>query len=226
MRPVDRGAIPKDSNNEDKVYTAYKQAKDDLKNSLGAFCSYCEMNIDNQSDIEHVVPKSLDGELINNWTNFLLACKSCNIIKSNNNEDREGYVFPDEHNTSFLFEYNINGVLIRSDLPYEIKELAEATYNLVKLNRKKDTSGMTDDRAFARLRSWQKAQEALADFLELPESLAMIRQTARSCDHFFSMWIQVFSDYPEVKKAILEGVSGSALECYDENFTPIETLER
>lgn len=40
------------------------------------------------------------------------------------------------------------------------------------------------------------------------------------------MWIQIFKDYPEVKKAILENVSGTALECYDENYNPKEDLSR
>ena len=40
------------------------------------------------------------------------------------------------------------------------------------------------------------------------------------------MWIQIFKDYPEVKKAILENVSGTALECYDENYNAKEDLSR
>ncbi|PKG40366.1 HNH endonuclease domain-containing protein [Psychromonas sp. Urea-02u-13] len=226
MRPIKRGPVPQGSDGENKVYTQYGQAKDDLKNSIGHFCSYCEMNICNQSDIEHVQPKSSNEVLINSWSNFLLACKSCNIIKSDNNDDRDGYVFPDEHNTSFLFEYNESGISVKDDLPEEVKTLALATFNLVSLNRKKDTAGRTDDRAFARLKSWQKAQVSLNDFLELPNEPAMVRQTARSCDGFFSMWLQVFSQYPEVKRLILEEVKGSAMECYDAQVKPIERLER
>ena len=226
MRPVNRGLISKNEDGTDKVYTSYKQAKDDLKNALGNYCSYCEMGIENQVDIEHVIPKNHDSSLENDWNNFLLACKSCNVIKSDNNTTRNGYVFPDIQNTSFLFEYSVNNVKVKEDLSADVKVLATATFNLVKLDRKSDTSDMTDDRAFARLNSWNKAQEALKDFLELPNHDAMIRQTARSCNGFFSMWIQIFKDYPEVKKAILENVSGTAIECYDENYNPKEELNR
>ncbi|MEA3288859.1 MAG: HNH endonuclease [Campylobacterota bacterium] len=226
MRPVNKGDIPKKEDGSDKIYTSYAQAKDDLRDRLDSFCSYCEMNIDNQPDIEHVSPKSKNPDLETVWENFLLACKPCNIIKDANNDNREGYAFPDTHNTSFLYEYSDSGVKVRDDIDNDFKNLATATFDLVKLNRKLDTSGRVDDRALARLNSWSKAQEALIDFLKLPTNEAMIRQTARSCNGFFSMWIQIFKDYPEVKKAILENVKGTALECYDENINPIEEISR
>lgn len=226
MRPINRGLIPKNQDGTNKVYTSYGQAKDDLRERLSSFCSYCEMNIDNQPDVEHVSPKSKNTHLVNEWSNFLLGCKTCNTIKDNNNDNRDGYVFPDIKNTSFLFEYSEKDVKVKDDLFNDIKVLATATFDLVKLDRKLDTSNRIDDRAFARLNSWNKAQEALKDFSELPENEAMIRQTARSCNGFFSMWIQIFKDYPEVKKVILENVSGTALECYDENYNPKEDLNR
>jgi uncharacterized protein (TIGR02646 family) len=225
MRAVEKGLIPKDEDGTDKIYTKYGQAKDDLRDRLSSFCSYCEMNIDNQPDIEHVSPKSKNSDLETSWDNFLLACKPCNIIKDNNNDDRIGYVFPDTDNTSFLYEYSITGVKVRDDLDDAIKVLATKTFNLVKLNRKLDTSGRSDDRAMARLNSWHKAQDALNDLIESP-SPAMTRATARSCNGFFSMWIQLFKDYPEVKKAILENVNGTALDCYDEDFSPIDEISR
>jgi len=225
MRPVNRSDIPLKKDGTRKEYTSYGQAKDDLRDRLGSFCSYCEMNIENQPDIEHVSPKSTNPALETVWSNFLLACKPCNIIKSNYNETRDGYVFPDTHNTSFLYEYSITGVKVKDNLDENLKELATATFDLVKLNRKEDTSGRTDDRALARLNSWHKAQEALNDMIEAP-SPAMTRATARSCNGFFSMWLQIFKDYPEVKRAILENVAGSAFDCYDKNINPIENISR
>ncbi len=103
MRPINRGLIPKNEDGTDKIYTSYGQAKDDLRERLSSFCSYCEMNIDNQPDIEHVSPKSKNSDLEKEWNNFLLGCKTCNIIKDDKNENRNGFVFPDTHNTSFLY---------------------------------------------------------------------------------------------------------------------------
>ena len=226
MRPVNRGLIPKNEDGTDKVYASFGQAKDDLRERLSSFCSYCEMNIDNQPDIEHVSPKSKNSDLEKVWSNFLLGCKTCNTIKNNKNDNRNGFVFPDTHNTSFLYEYSNSGIKVKDNLLEDIKLLATATFDLVELNRDTDTTGRTDDRKLARNNSWNKAQEAFKDFLELPHNEAMIRQTARSCNGFFSMWIQIFKDYPEVKKAILENVSGTALECYNENYNPKEDLNR
>lgn len=226
MRPVNRGLVPKKEDGTDKAYASYGQAKDDLRDRLDSFCSYCEINIENQPDIEHVSPKSKNPDLEKEWSNFLLACKSCNTIKGNDNDDRKGYLFPDTHNTSFLYEYTISDVKVKEDLIENIKIKATATFDLVKLNRELDTSSRIDDRKRARNNSWDKAQKALEDFLELPNHPAMISQTAKSCNGFFSMWIQVFKDYPEVKKAILENVHGTAMECYDENYNPKSKMNR
>ena len=106
MRPVSKGEIPRKEDGSNREYTSYGQAKDDLRDRIDSFCSYCEMNIENQPDIEHVSPKSTNPDLETTWSNFLLACKPCNIIKSNDNENRDGYVFPDTNNTSFLYEYS------------------------------------------------------------------------------------------------------------------------
>ncbi len=230
MRPVNKDDIPKKEDGSNKEYTSYAQAKDDLRDRLDSFCSYCEMNIDNQPDIEHISPKSKNPDLETAWENFLLACKPCNIIKSDDNNARDGYVFPDTDNTSFLYEYSINGVKVRDDINNDLKVLATATFDLVKLNRKLDTSGRIDDRARARNNSWEKATMALEDFIKLLPSTqdkeSLVRLTANTCNGFFSMWIQIFQDYPEVKKAILENVTGTALECYDENINPIEEISR
>ncbi|MDQ7084491.1 MAG: hypothetical protein Q9M36_05975 [Sulfurovum sp.] len=70
MRPVNRGGIPKKEDGTDKVYTHYRQAKDDLIERLGSFCSYCEMNVENQTDVEHVSPKSKNPTLEKEWSSF------------------------------------------------------------------------------------------------------------------------------------------------------------
>lgn len=101
MRPVNKG------NGNNKNYSEYKYAKDDLKNVLGPYCSYCEMNISNQADIEHVEPQSKNSNLINSWSNWLLACKTCNRMKLNNKNSRIGYIFPDDDNTGFAYTYSI-----------------------------------------------------------------------------------------------------------------------
>lgn len=231
MRPVNKGDSP-------RVYKNYKDAKWDLIEKLGEYCSYCEMNICNQADVEHVVPKSKDGDLELDWGNFLLGCKTCNTIKNNINDDREGYPFPDEYNTAYLYNYKNGKVQVNENLSAEDKLKAENLFQLIKVNREYNTTGKLDDRKMARIKEYEKAVMSLNDYKEYEKEVEnldsrkeyfiqlMIRQISKSPSGFHSVWIEVFKDYPKVKKAILEGVPGTALECYDEEFNPIEKLER
>lgn len=218
MRPVFKGTSP-------QAYTNYQQAKDDLRNVIGGYCSYCEMNISNQPDIEHVVPKSKNPEIKNEWYSLLLACKTCNSSKSNNNETREAYLFPDTHNTAYAYLYTQTSVEVNTALSDQDQKLAQATLDLVNLNREKDTSGGVDDRRFARVREWNKALESLQDFIAC-DSDEMARQIGRSPSGFHSSWLEVFRAYPKVKAAILRQVVGTDMKCYCADCNPCEILDR
>lgn len=232
MRPINRGAIPKKEDGIDLEFKTYSAAKIPLKDRLGSFCSYCEMNIDNQVDIEHVSPKSKNPDLELDWSNFLLGCKACNTIKGNNNQSRDGYVFPDHDNTAFLYDYLTSYVKVDPTLDTNIKSLAQATLDLVQLDRRVDTFNRADDRFYAREQARAKANLALKDYIELISSVPaekipfLNRLTANSCNSFFSMWLQIFKDYPEVKRLILQNINGTAMECYDQNIFPINELAR
>lgn len=231
MRPINRGAIPKNEDGSDLEFKAYSAVKIPLKDRLGSFCSYCEMNIDNQVDIEHVSPKSKNPDLELDWSNFLLGCKACNTIKGNSNQDRDGYVFPDQDNTAFLYDYLTSDVKVDPTLDTNIKPLAQATLDLVQLDRRVDTSNRADDRFYAREQARAKANLALEQYIKISSSAPHVTpdlniMTANSCNSFFSMWLQIFKDYPEVKRLILQNVSGTAMKCYDQNILPIKELER
>lgn len=74
MLPVNKGEAP------DKVYKEYREAEPDLEERLGAYCSYCEMNIQHVPEVEHKEAKSTGGEELK-WGNLLLGCKYCNTTK-------------------------------------------------------------------------------------------------------------------------------------------------
>ena len=52
MRPVERGASPKQS------YPSYGDAAEDLEARLGRYCSYCERRLETHLAVEHIRPKS------------------------------------------------------------------------------------------------------------------------------------------------------------------------
>ena len=90
MRPIERGAAP-------CAYGDYKEAKQDLVNRLGTYCSYCERRIATILAVEHIQAKSLPhyAHLANDWNNFLLACVNCNSSKSAAEVDPARYLLPD-----------------------------------------------------------------------------------------------------------------------------------
>ena len=174
-------------------------------------------------DIEHISPKSKNPHLATDWNNLLIACKICNRIKSNKNENRDGYIFPDIHNTAYAYNYTQSKVLINEKLTDDEKKLAQATLDLVDINRKKDSNNRKDDRFFARIREWDKAKDSLDDYHK-NNSNEMKRQIARSASCFISSWLTIFKDYKEVKEEILKNSIGTNINYYDDDFNPIERI--
>jgi hypothetical protein len=59
----------------------YPDARSDLINNIGQYCSFCEMPLAANLAIEHMLPKRDFPDLLVSWTNFLLACPVCNSHK-------------------------------------------------------------------------------------------------------------------------------------------------
>ena len=218
MRPISKGIAP-------NVYSKYGDAKDDLREALGSYCSYCEMNISNGMDIEHVSPKSKNKDLSTDWDNLLIACKVCNRIKSHHNQNRDGYIFPDTHNTAYAYKYEKNKVIVNESLSSDEQVLAQNTLDLVGINRVEDSTKRKDDRYVARLREWEKAEDSLTDFIT-NDSPEMIRQIGRSPSGFISSWLSIFNSYTEVKRELLSNTLGTDISCYDSNFNVKQGLEK
>ena len=105
-----------DGDGSEKKFADYRNAKTDLLDRIGDYCSYCERTGD--LHIEHVVPQKHRPDLEGNWGNFLLGCLNCNLTKSYKNRSREGYLWPDRDDTGAAFEYFPDGrVRVRESLP-------------------------------------------------------------------------------------------------------------
>lgn len=203
MRCVDKGINL-------SPYKKYRDAMPYLTGRLGWYCSYCEMEISNEPDVEHVQPKTKGGaaDLLEN---FLLGCKKCNKIKSNKNPDRTNHLWPDQDNTFIAYEY-YNEIFIR---PAAIiirtpnEALAKNTLELTGIDRlpKKihnpSKAMKRDSRWQKRKTAWGKAQRALTYWLRNPtnELCDQIAETAESSG-FYSIWVQFFSGEPLVLAAI------------------------
>jgi hypothetical protein len=199
MRCVDKGI-------KLEPYSKYSDAMPYLVERLGCYCSYCEMVIPNEPDVEHIQPKSLGGA-VNLLENLLLSCKKCNKIKKAKNPNREDHLWPDDDNTFVAYEY-YNEIYIRPaqiivKTPFE--KLALNTLSLTGIDRlpnkvwKPTKKDKKDLRWQSRKVAWGKAEKALIYWHNnpSPELCDLIAETAHSTG-FYSIWAQKFIAEPVV----------------------------
>lgn len=216
MRPVNRGAAP-------AVYARYEDAKQDLVNRLGSYCSYCERRIPTLLAVEHIQPKGLAqyAHLECEWTNFLLACVNCNSAKSDEVVECNALLLPDRDNTFAAFVYDKLGTVSPNPaVGPVVKALARALCDLTALNRvnhphwNEAVLFSALERVGQRVQAWLQADEARADFDEgRTWSGAIAREAAAT--GFFSIWMAAFEGVPEVRSAIIAAFPSTANDCFD-----------
>src|SRR6266481_1654208 len=166
MRPIDRGAAP-------KVYARYEDAKQDLVNRLGSYCSYCERRIPTLLAVEHIQPKALPQyeHLENEWTNFLLGCVNCNSAKARTPVEFVDFIIPDRDNSFVAYDYSENGMVEKAaGLNGNARQIAIATCELTALNKlehadwKEDVMFSALERVGQRVQAWVESKEARDDF--------------------------------------------------------------
>lgn len=224
MRPVSRGPAP-------QVYTRYEDAKQDLVNRLGSYCSYCERRIATLLAVEHIQPKALPqyAHLETVWDNFLLGCTNCNSAKSKKPVEFAQYLIPDRDNTFVAFSYDDLGMVNpMGGLSAELNQMALDTIGLVALNRMEHEEWDEDvmfsalERAGQRVQAWGQAREALVDYQADRTSARAIAREAASCG-FFSIWMAAFEGYAEIRVELLLAFPNTAPDCFDANanFQPV-----
>lgn len=217
MRPINKP-------NNSKVYTRYQNARNDLAEKIGWYCSYCEMPVKNMVEVEHVIPRKNGGDELD-WDNFLLSCKYCNTVKSNKNDNRNHYIWPDEDHTFKAFQYSSTHSIIASASITDSRQhsLIINTILLTGLNRgpliNEEEPTPNDTRWISRQDSWTLAKDSLDNYIESEYHKVMIKQIANSAfgSGHFSIWMEVFKDYPEIRNALIEKFPGTDTTCFDLN---------
>ncbi len=218
MRPVKRGDAP-------NSYSRYQEAIGDLEGCLGRYCSYCERRFQVSLAVEHVVPKSLDRTRELDWNNFLLGCVNCNSVKGAKPTNEMDFFWPDRDNTLLAIDYKPGGLVeVKATLTDDQKQKAERLIDLVGLDRHPGQPAAKqpaerDKRYMDREEVWKLAQskrEALArnnndDFRIVIADLA-------KAEGFFSVWMTVFHDEPDMRRRFFEGLIGTAKNCFDANW--------
>ena len=223
MRPINKGESPYKKINE------YKDALPYLERRIGMYCSYCEFSIPHVPEVEHVVSKSKGGDLTD-WNNLNLGCKYCNTRKKAQTmpENKKNYLWTDEDNTAIAYSY-INGIpkvneelLIKLDSTGDYLKRARNTYNLVGLGNL--PMGKDRDRRFGqRNTAYQKALNSLEHWNHMKDLSKEYQNDMKNQiimtalgDGFFSIWMEVFCDEPEIRLALIETFPGTNLNYCDE----------
>ena len=223
MRPVVKGPPPQ------AEYSHYRDALDDLTDRIGRFCSYCEQPIQHAPEIEHVQPKSLDPALERSWENLLLGCQSCNRTKSDKPVRLDRVAMPDSDNTFRGLLFLQGGrIEVAPGLKEEQAELMRQVISLVRLDRHPnaaradDRPARRDERVRWRSHVWDLANDALSELEELGQTPEVAAQVANwivryaVSKGFFSVWMTVFRDHPDMLKRFIQAFPGTDVGSFDD----------
>ena len=236
MRPVVRGNFPTDCHGDRIQYCEYSEARGELINRIGAYCSYFEMQLDSALAVEHVLPKKPKGSLQIDlqreldWNNFLLACPNCNSTKGNTDVVLDDYLWPDRDNTFLALKY-LEGGIITPALSDKLGQKAQKTIQLFGLDKTPsiepglDHNNKSSDRRWANRReAWDMASRARKrlsnnNTVELREQIV---ETAQA-NGYWSIWMTVFKDDADMIKRLIDAFPGTCKACFDEThgYTPV-----
>jgi hypothetical protein len=216
MRPITRGQSPI---SED--FTNYRDAFGPLQARIGPYCSFCERRIVTSLAVEHIQPKDPDRypELEGRWENFLLGCVNCNSTKGNQDLRLEAFYLPDRDNTLAAFTYLPDGSIQPSRIGDAV---AAATLELVGLEKASrqvfDENGklVAADRISQRMEAWLTARRSIDRLQQNPsEQLKESIVELATQQGFFSVWMTVFANVPEIRRKLLEAFPGTGMDCFN-----------
>lgn len=215
MRPLNRAEHAAG----DEPFANYAQAKPALIDAIGGFCSYCEAHQGEGLDVEHVHAIDNDGPRLR-WDNFLLSCSVCNSLKGTKNAGRDGYCWPDRDNTGRAFRVDATGrISITPQLEPAERSLAQATaslLNLLSFPGSNPPPSRADRRVEQRRKMWKKAIAMRQMLASQDSDLARhFLSEAAAANGFWTVWMTVFQDDPDLRRRLIEAFPGTAGECFD-----------
>lgn len=235
MRPVRRNSCPNEGD-----YSDYMDARTELISRIGSgwtngkqwasYCSYCERPMSTGLAVEHIEPKKGPHgkpNLIGRWENFLLACINCNSTKKDKKVVFKDLYFPDRDNTFCAFDYLQDGN-IQPAKPGD--QIAADTLKLTGLDKEMrqthDERGrlIAEDRSSQRMQVWELAEISLDDFNSSPGNEVVKNVIVRNAvlAGFFSVWMAVFQNVPEMTNRFIDAFSGTRESgCFADDATPV-----
>jgi hypothetical protein len=214
-----RGVSPQQND-----FANYRDAFGPLQGRLGPYCSFCERRIVTQLAVEHIQPKDPDRypELEGSWDNYLLACVNCNSTKGRKDVRLELIYLPDRDNTLAAFTYLPDGSIRPAQAGDRIAADTLALTGLDKSVRHVfDENGrlIAADRINQRMEAWLTARRAKDRLRSNPNAdLEDTIVELATKDGFFSVWMTVFANMPDMRRRFIEAFPGTASDCFNANL--------
>ncbi|MCW3055962.1 MAG: hypothetical protein JWN14_5132 [Chthonomonadales bacterium] len=214
LRPVDKGMDP------DTLFTKYEDARGDLIERLGEYCSFCEMHCDADLAVEHKLPKVYlkNHSLTLAWINFLLVCRNCNSTKGRKDIALQELLWPDTENTFYALIYGPDAMIrVNPALDPQETQRAQTLLELVGVHRiPKIDPQLKDRRWMNRQEAWRLAIDARDDLRKVDTATDRKRivQLAQA-NGYWSVWMTVFADDPQMLSALISKFPGTSIACFD-----------
>ncbi|OOG69990.1 HNH endonuclease [Flavobacterium sp. A45] len=213
MRPLDKTLY---ANNE-LEYNPYGNAKPNLIEAIGNFCSYCEREgFSSSLDVEHIEDKDSHKDKEFLWINFLLACKNCNSIKGVKEINFENIILPHLDNTFSVFEYLESGlIVVKENINEPLKQKIKELISLIGLDRRPGHAHYStkDDRWQERKQAWELGKKYRQKYIDEKCDIETIVDLSLKTG-FWSIWMNAFEEYPEVQKELINMFAGTRKECF------------
>jgi uncharacterized protein (TIGR02646 family) len=215
MRPVNKKA-------NNKNYRNYQDAKPDLIDEIGEYCSYCEVELKVGLAVEHLQPESLKPELSLKWDNFLLSCGSCNSSKGAKDIEPEDFLWPHKNNTFNAFIYTPGGEIgINKDLNELKYKKAAKTLELLGLN-KRNAKNKYNKRHSNRIGAWTKACYSYKRLQQNDSPQLREEIIEHALDKgYWSIWMTVFKEDIDMRRRFIKEFKGTCKECFDQRTEPV-----
>lgn len=223
MRPIDKGDWPIANNGRKLSFDDWTRAIPILIERTGCYCHICEIRLN--LEIEHIKYKDHYENLASVWWNFLLVCRYCNARKGSVRVKgyRQSYIWPHLNNTLLAFAYELDGqVKPRNSLDAHDIARASNLISVYKLSDSVTSNGTPDKRFKRRIEVFKQANDRRLEFRDGKATAEAIVDAVTNTG-FFSTWLKVFEDVPEIKQALINcpdfHLAGNVF--FDANFLPL-----
>lgn len=211
MRPVNKGGATQ------RTYKTYQEARPELLERLGQYCSYCEIRLESALAVEHVLPKEKYPQLELDWDNFLLACSNCNSTKGERDLIITDYLWPHLDNTFRAIQYSDGGIVSPAmGLPADIENKADATIKLTGLDKTPLNNPTASDRRWQNRReTWDIAHQCKKKLASnnTPQMKDLIVELCKA-KGYWSIWMTVFQGDDDMLQRFINAFPGTCCACF------------